>query len=64
MIFADFKCNLKAVRTSNRSDITSYNEKNQAHIPCSFAYKVVCVIERFSKPVVLYRGKKCSLLIH
>ena len=29
----------------------------QSHIPCSFAYKVVCVDDKFSKPVVLYRGK-------
>ena len=30
-------------------------KKNQNHIPCSFAYKVVCVDDNFSKPVVLYR---------
>ena len=44
---------------------TSYTEKYQDHIPCSFAYKIVCVDDIFSKPVVLYRGKnavyKCSL---
>ena len=32
-------------------------KKYQDHIPCSFAYKVVCVDDRFRKPVVLYRGK-------
>ena len=26
-------------------------------IPCSFAYKVVCIDDKFKKPVVLYRGK-------
>ena len=26
-------------------------------MPCSFAYKVVCVGNKFSKDVVLYRGK-------
>ena len=31
--------------------------KNIKHTTCSFAYKVVCVDDRFSKPVVLYRGK-------
>ena len=29
----------------------------QSHIPCSFAYKVVCIDDKFSKPSVLYRGK-------
>ena len=37
--------------------IISYTGKYQAHIPCNFAYKVVCVDDKFSKPVVLYRGK-------
>ena len=36
---------------------SSYNEKYQDHIPCSFIYKVVCVDNRFSKKIVLYRGK-------
>ena len=35
----------------------SYTRKYQAHIPCSFAYKVVSIDDRFSKPVVLYRRK-------
>ena len=26
-------------------------------IPCSFAEKVVCIDDRFSKKIVLYRGK-------
>ena len=36
---------------------SSYTEKYQDHIPCSFAYKVVCVDNKFSKKVVLYGGK-------
>ena len=28
-----------------------------AHIPCSFAYQVVCIDGSFNKPVVHYRGK-------
>ena len=27
------------------------------HIPCCFAYKVVCIDYKFVKPAVLYRGK-------
>ena len=30
---------------------------DQDHIPCSFTYKVVCVDDNFSKPIVLYRGE-------
>ena len=49
---------MKKVKSSDRGDNDSYNnEKNQAHIPSSFAYKVVCVDNKFIKPVVLYRGK-------
>ena len=35
----------------------SNTRKYQDHIPCSFAYKLVCVDDKFSKDVVLYRGK-------
>ena len=56
-IFVDFECNVKGVRRSERSDNTSYTETYQNHIPCSFSYKAVCVDDKFSKPVVLYRGK-------
>ena len=35
----------------------SYKEKYQDRIPCSFAYKVVCVDNKFSKDVVTYREK-------
>ena len=38
----------------------SYTEKYQDHVPCSFAYKVVCVDNKFSKDVVLYRGKNAA----
>ena len=29
----------------------------QTYIPWSFAYKVVCIDDKFSKPVLLHRGK-------
>ena len=35
-------------------------KKYQDHIPCSFAYNVVCIDDKFSKPVVLYRGKNAA----
>ena len=32
-------------------------KKCQDHIPCSFAYKPVCVDDIFSKSIVVYRGE-------
>ena len=55
-IYADFECLLKGVKSSDKSN-TSYTEKYQDHIPCSFVYNVVYVDNKFSKRVVLYRGK-------
>ena len=57
VIYADFEALLNKVRGSDKKNNTSYTEKYQAHIPCIFAYKVVCVDDKFSKSVVLYRGK-------
>ena len=37
------------------------HKKYQDHVPCSFAYKVLCVGDRYSKDVVLYRGKNAVL---
>ena len=56
-IYADFESVLKRVKSNDRNSNTSYTEKYQKHIPCSFAYQVVCIDDKFSKPVVLYRGK-------
>ena len=55
-IYADFKCILKGLKSSYKNN-GSYAEKYQDHVPCSFAYKVACVDNKFSKKVVLYRGK-------
>ena len=38
-IYVDFECNLRGVECYEGS----YTKKYQDHIPCSFAYKVVCV---------------------
>ena len=54
-IYADFEYILKRVKSNDKHN-GSYTEKYQDHIPCSFAYKVFC-IDKFSKKVVLYRGK-------
>ena len=33
------------------------HKKYQDHIPCSFAYKLVCVDDKFTKPIVVFRGE-------
>ena len=55
-IYADFECLLKGVQSSDKNN-GSYTEKYQTHIPCSFAYQVACVDNKFNKRVVFYRGK-------
>ena len=52
-IYADFECNLRGVECYEGS----YTKKYQGHIPCSFAYKDVCVDDKFSKRIVVYRGE-------
>ena len=32
-------------------------KKNQDHVPCSFAYQLVCVNDEFAKPIVAFRGE-------
>ena len=55
-IYVEFECLLKGVISIHKNN-GSYTEKYQDHIPCSFAYQVVCVDNKFSKKVVLFRGK-------
>ena len=38
----------------------SYSKKYQDHVPCSFAYKLVCVDDKFSKSIVVFRGENAS----
>ena len=52
-IYADFECLLKEVDSGIHNDCFSYTVKYQDHIPCSFAYKLVCVDDKYSKDVVL-----------
>ena len=56
-IYADTECNLEKIHVNVRDKNTSYTEKYQNHILCNFAYKLVCIDDKFSKPVLLYRGK-------
>ena len=52
-IYADFECILKGVDSDIINYDISYTRKYQDYISCSFAYKVVCVDNKYSKNVVL-----------
>ena len=51
-IYADFECNLKIFECYEGTYKKNYHE----HVLCSYACKVVCIDDRFSKPIVVYRG--------
>ena len=51
-IYADFECNLKNVKCYEGT----YTKKYHEHVPCSYAYKVVCIDDKYSKSIVVYRG--------
>ena len=52
-VYADFEFNLNSVEYYEGS----CSKKYQDHIHCSFAYKLVCIDDRFSKPIFVCRGK-------
>ena len=55
-IYADFECNLRDVEIYEGF----YTKKYHEHVPCSYAYKVVCIDDRFSKSIVVFRGKNAA----
>ena len=57
-IYADFECNVKRFRSSEKDDNTSYTENDQDHIPFIFRYTVLCVDDKFSKPQLLFTEEK------
>ena len=55
-IYADSECNLRDVEICEGS----YTKKYHEHVPCSFAYKIVCIDDRFTKSIVTYRGENSA----
>ena len=55
-IYADFEGNLRGFESYEGS----YTKKYQDHVPCSFAYKVACIDDRFTKRIVVYRGENVA----
>ena len=43
-IYADFECNLRDVEVYEGI----YTKKYHDHIPCSYAYKIICIGDRFN----------------
>ena len=35
-------------------------KKYHEHVPCSYAFKIVCVDDRFSKSIIVFRGKNAA----
>ena len=55
-IYADFKFNLKNVECYEGT----YTKKYHEHVSCSYAFKVVCIDDRFVKSIVVYRGENAA----
>ena len=58
--YADFECNLERIESYEGSYSKKKKKKNQDHIPCSFAYKLVSVDDKFIKPIVDFRGENAA----
>ena len=54
--YADFECNLKIVESYEGL----YSKKFEDHVSCSFTYKLVCVDDKFTKPIVVFRGENAA----
>ena len=55
-IHADFECNLRSVECYEGS----FTKEHQDHVPCSFAYKVVWIDDRFTKWIVVYGSENAA----
>ena len=52
-IYADCERNLESIESYEGS----YAKMYQNHISCSFAYKLICVDDKISKPFFVLRGE-------
>ena len=55
--YSDFESILKRIHSDDTNN-ASYTKMYKADLPCSFAYKVVCIDDRFSKSVVYNRRRE------
>ena len=63
-VYVDFESVLKGVKSNDNGNNASYTKKYLEQFPRSFAYKIVCIDDTFSKPVILYIEKKCNQEIY
>ena len=54
--YCDFECNLEEFEIYKGS----YSQKYHNHISRSFAHKAVCIDDRFSKSIVVFRGENAA----
>ena len=59
VIYADFESITQPIEQVQREETKSYTDGYQLHVPCGFAYKVVCIDDRYTKDTVVYRGPDC-----
>ena len=50
----NFMLILDVIHINGRDKNTSYNEKHHNHVPSTFAYKLLCIDDKFIKSVILY----------
>ena len=55
-LYVDFEFNSKNVECYEGS----YSKKYQDHVPCSFAYKLVYIDDKFTKPIFVFRGENSA----
>ena len=55
-IYADFECNLQDTEIYEGSCTKKYHD----NVSCCYAFKVVCIDNRFSKPILVYRGENTA----
>jgi hypothetical protein len=53
VIYADFECYLEKIDDNQASATRKYTK----HIPSGFAYKVFSLVDKYTKPTVVYRGE-------
>ena len=52
----DFECNLEGVEIYEGF----YSKKYHNHIAFGLAYNVVCIFDKFSEPIVVFRGESAA----
>ena len=50
-VYADFECNLENIESYEGS----YSKRYKDHVLYSFAYKLICADDKFTKPIVVFR---------